>query len=98
MQNSFSRRKLLGTALTAAGALPLYGIACGRARAASLPALDANDPTAKGLAFVSVSTTTGQRCDDCAQYQAATSGCNLFPGKSVPAGGWCKAWAKKPGT
>ena len=27
----------------------------------------------------------------------ATAGCNIFAGHSVPAAGWCKVWAQKPG-
>ena len=25
-----------------------------------------------------------------------SAACNIFVGKSVPAGGWCKVWAAKP--
>ncbi len=40
-----------------------------------------------------------QRCSNCALYQGkasdAVGGCPLFGTKTVAAGGWCSAWAKK---
>ena len=42
-----------------------------------------------------------QKCGNCAQYQGkagdAAAGCNIFAGKSVPAGGWCMVWVQKTG-
>jgi hypothetical protein len=76
--------------------------------AAELPALDPKDPAALTLGFANDSThvdTTanpnyarGQTCANCQQFQGkpgdARGGCVLFPGKSVPAAGWCKVWRK----
>jgi hypothetical protein len=73
--------------------------------------LDVGDPTAKALGFLTDATKVdaasnptfkaGQKCATCAQYQGkasdATAGCNIFAGHSVPAAGWCKVWAQKPG-
>ena len=78
--------------------------------AAALPPLDPKDPTAQALGFVTDATKVDakanttykpdQKCSTCAQYQGkasdATAACNIFAGKSVPAGGWCKVWAQKP--
>ena len=42
-----------------------------------------------------------QRCANCAFFQGAAadawSGCAMFGRRQVAAGGWCSAWAKKPG-
>jgi len=42
-----------------------------------------------------------QRCADCAFWQGAPAdawaGCAMFGRKQVSAGGWCSAFAKKPG-
>lgn len=41
-----------------------------------------------------------QKCVNCVLYQgkagAKTGPCAIFVGKTVPAAGWCSAWAKKP--
>jgi hypothetical protein len=74
-------------------------------------ALDPGDPSAKALGFVvdagsvnaaaNPSFKQGQMCSSCAQYQGkageGVAACNVFPGHTVPAGGWCKVWAQKPG-
>ena len=40
-----------------------------------------------------------QKCATCAQFQGkagdASAACNIFAGKSVPSGGWCKVWVQK---
>jgi hypothetical protein len=78
--------------------------------AADLPPLDQKDPAAVTLGFVADASTVdaaanatyarGQNCANCEQFQGKPSdlrgGCVLFPGKSVPAAGWCKVWRKKP--
>jgi hypothetical protein len=80
------------------------------APAPSLSPLDPADPMATALAFSSDSTkvsasanptfTPDQKCATCAQFQGkagdASGPCTIFPGKTVPSGGWCKVWAKKP--
>src|SRR5260370_8053112 len=109
MQKLISRRALVNSALTAGAFLPALHI--GRdAAAAALTPLDPNDPTAKSLGYVSDSSKVeasanpthkpDQTCSSCAQFQGKPGehqgGCNIFPGNSVPAPSWCKAWAKNP--
>jgi hypothetical protein len=111
MQNKYSRRSIVKGGLVAGALVPAFGLFASSAGAAGLPPLDASDPTAKALGFVTDSTKVDaaanpthkptQKCGTCAQYQGkasdATAGCNIFAGHSVPAGGWCKVWAQKPG-
>jgi len=110
MQNKFSRRTIVKSGLIAGAFIPALGLMSGSAAAAGLPPLDPKDPTAQALGFVADATKVDatanptfkptQKCGTCAQYQGkagdATAGCNIFAGKSVPAGGWCKVWAQKP--
>ena len=111
MQNKISRRALVKGGLIAGACIPAIGLLSNSAAAAALPALDPKDPTAVSLGFVTDGAKVDvaknatfkptQKCSNCAQYQGKatdpTAGCNLFAGKSVPAGGWCKVWAQKPG-
>jgi hypothetical protein len=110
MQNKITRRVALKGGLMAAAIAPSISLMTYRASAATLPPLDANDPTAKALGFVTDSGkvdastnpthTAAQKCGTCAQFQGkpgdASGGCNIFTGHSVPQGGWCKVWAQKP--
>jgi hypothetical protein len=100
-----SRRRFLkvaaGTAAVAmvAGGLPRF------ARAADLPSVTEADPTAKALGYVedaSKSTNAkhkaGDDCSNCQFYSGGATGrgpCQLFPGKSVNAKGWCVSHAPK---
>jgi hypothetical protein len=108
MQHKISRRAMVKSGLIAGALVPAIGLIGNAARADSLTPLDPNDPMAKSLSFttdaskVSASANptykAGQKCGTCAQYQggsAATGGCNIFAGHSVPTGGWCKVWAAK---
>ncbi len=111
MQRKISRRAMVKGGLIAGALVPTIGLIGNTACAAGLTPLDPNDPTAKALGFVTdaskVSASANptfkpnQKCDTCAQYQGKagdpTAGCNIFAGHSVPAGGWCKVWAQKPG-
>ncbi len=111
MQNKISRRAMVKGGLIAGALIPTFGLLAQKAGAAGLPPLDAADPTAKALGFVTDSTKVdaaanpthkpNQKCGTCAQFQGkagdATGGCNIFAGHSVPVGGWCKVWAQKPG-
>lgn len=110
MQNKISRRAIVKGGLIAGALFPAIGVLAGKAEAAGLPPLDPKDPTAQALGFVTDSTKVDaaanstykptQKCGNCAQYQGkagdASAACNIFAGKSVPAGGWCKVWAAKP--
>jgi hypothetical protein len=100
-----SRRRFLkvaaGTTVAAVvmGGLPRF------ARAADLPPVTEADPTAKALGYVedaSKSTnakrTAGAGCNNCQFYSGGATGrgpCQLFPGKSVNAKGWCISYAPK---
>ena len=100
-----SRRRFLkvaaGTAAMAAvmGGMPRY------ARAADLPPLTDADPTAKALGYVEDANKStnpkhvaGADCSNCQFYSGGPTGrgpCQLFPGKSVNAKGWCVSHAPK---
>ena len=110
MQSKFSRRAIVKGAMIAGALIPAMGLMSGTAAAAGLTALDPKDPTAQALGFVTDATKVDaaanstykstQKCGNCAQFQGkagdASAGCNIFSGKSVPQGGWCKVWAQKP--
>ena len=111
MQNKISRRALVKSGLIAGALFPALDIVAGSAYGAALAPLDPKDPTAQALGFVTYASKVdatanptfkpNQKCVTCAQFQGkagdASAGCNIFSGKSVPAGGWCKVWAQKPG-
>jgi hypothetical protein len=77
------------------------------ASAADAPKLDPKDPAAVALGYVDDVTkldkkrqpdyVEGSSCENCLQLQgkagAALRPCNLFPGKLVSSGGWCRSWA-----
>lgn len=107
MQSKFTRRDIIKSGLIAGALVPVAGL--GTVHAAALPALDPADPTAKALGFTTdaskVDTAANptykptQKCGTCAQFQGkagdTSAACNIFAGKSVPAGGWCKVWVQK---
>lgn len=111
MQSKITRRAIVKSGLIAGAFMPALGLITHSASAAGLPPLDPSDPTAKALGFVADTSKVDaaanptykptQKCGNCAQFQGkagdATAGCNIFAGKSVPQGGWCKVWAQKPG-
>ena len=84
----------------------------GAAQTAAPPHLDEKDPLAVAMGYVhdgkkvDASKTPqykpGSLCSNCLQIQGKDGEewrpCNIFPGKSVNANGWCKVWVKKPGT
>ena len=111
MQSKISRRSIVKGGLIAGALLPAIGLVPRRAVAAALPPLDPKDPSATALHFVPDATKVvaaanptykpTQKCGNCAQFQGkagdASAGCNIFAGKSVPAGGWCMVWVQKSG-
>ena len=94
-----SRRRFVKVAAGTAAAAVLVGSLPQLARAADLPHVSESDPTAKALAYVddaSKSTNpkhkAGDVCANCQFYSGGPTGwgpCQLFPGKSVNAKGWC---------
>jgi hypothetical protein len=105
-----SRRRFLQLATFGAGAVALSSLLVGKARAADLPHLTLDDPTAKALGYVEDSSKVdaskyathkpGQNCMGCNFYQGAAGSeygaCTLFPGKAVHSKGWCSGFVAKP--
>ena len=95
----------VGTTTAAAAAA-----ATAPANYAALPHVTATDPVVVALAYHESAKTVetakfpnykpGQQCNNCLQLTGkdgdAWRPCNLFPGKLVNAGGWCKVYVKKP--
>jgi hypothetical protein len=99
-----SRRRFFAVTGTAIGAAVLVGALPRDTRAADLPHLTSDDPTAKALNYTEDNTKApaphqpGQDCAACNFFQggSATYGpCQLFPGKAVHSSGWCSGFAKK---
>ena len=96
--NRASRRRFLKLA-TGALALATTGLLPRRAHAAEFPPLGEDEPTAKALGYVenaAASTNPKHRpgavCANCQFYRGGDGGrgaCQVFPGKSVNARGWC---------
>lgn len=102
------RRRFIAGAGTAIGAVALASVLPRQARAEDLPHLSPTDPTAQTLGYVEDATkadkakfptyAAGSVCANCNFFQGAAAAwgpCQLFPGKSVNAKGWCSAYAKK---
>jgi hypothetical protein len=84
----------------------------GSAQAQPLPRLAEDDPLAQKLGYHHSSARVdrrkfanhrrGQDCDDCVHYKGKPrepwGPCDLFPGKSVNAKGWCLEFALKKKT
>jgi hypothetical protein len=105
----YPRRAVLKGALLGVAAVPVGALLGREAVAAPVP-LDPKDPQAKALGYVEDATKVdakanpnfkaGQNCANCLQFTAkatdAQGPCNIFPGKLVKGGGWCKVWVKRP--
>jgi hypothetical protein len=108
-KDNCSRRSVL-TLIGAAGAALMVGSRPMRAQGAAqdLPHLDPSDPTAKALGYTEDATKVDKsrfpafkpaaRCANCNFFQG-TGGpygpCQIFPGKSVSANGWCASHSPK---
>jgi hypothetical protein len=107
-----SRRRFIQLSAFGLAALPLSNLlASGYARAADMPKVDENDPTAKNLSYVQDATKADPAkrgaaaadhfCKNCQLYTGKAGDewgpCTIFQGKLVNANGWCSAWAKKAG-
>ena len=100
-----SRRRFLKVAAGTTAAAVVLGGLPRLARAADLPPLSPTDPTAKALDYVEDASKSanpkhkaGDVCANCQFYSGGGSGrgpCQLFPGKSVNAKGWCVSHARK---
>lgn len=106
-ESNESRRRFLKIAAGTAAAAVVVGTLPRLARAADLPHVSESDPTAKALGYVEDASTTkdpkhkaGDTCANCQFYSGGATGygpCQLFPGKSVAAKGWCVSHAAKAG-
>jgi hypothetical protein len=103
----FDRRQILKGAVLAAASVKVLQPT--RSEAAALVPLSESDPTAQALGYHASAKTVdvkafptykpSQSCSNCVQLQPGTGNersCNLFPGKAVNVGGWCKVWVQKP--
>ena len=100
-----SRRQLLKNMTLGVALIPLAGLGTRTAFAAEAPLVTEDDPTAKALKYVSDAgkatggAKPGSKCANCTFYQGAAGSpqgpCQIFPGKTVKAAGWCLSWAAK---
>lgn len=107
MTKSFSnsRRSVVLSSLAGAAAALLAGaLPASRACAADAQEVSEDDPTAKGLKYVTDATKSERKdmsafCNNCRYFKgaadAAKAPCDLFGGRAVNGKGWCTAWAKK---
>jgi anaerobic selenocysteine-containing dehydrogenase len=104
-----SRRNFLKLVAGTAVALP-FGYSLLAHADAAMPHLAPDDPSAKALGYTEnaakidaakeAAYKKGSKCAGCALFQAAQAKggyapCAAFPGKSVNANGWCRAFAAK---
>lgn len=105
--SKIARRQFIQlSAVAAAGALMQPGR---EAQAQDLPQLALDDPMATAMKYTHDASTVDaaaranpaadQNCDNCALIQGAAGDewrpCQIFPGKTVNANGWCSVWAPK---
>jgi len=105
MSRSISRRAFL----VLAGAGSCAALLASRAHAQDLPKLAEGDATAAALGYRGDASKVdaakfpthkaAQNCANCRFFAGSdktpTAGCQLFPGKSVAAQGWCSAYNAK---
>jgi len=97
MDKGITRPRLVKNSLIVGTLFPLAGLFISRAAHADLPALDPNDPAAKGRDYVTKSAKSIAYCGNCSLYKKtgdSTGSCALFAGKSVAFAGWCSGWVK----
>lgn len=100
-----ARRRFLKLVAAGGAATGMASLVPNLLRAADLPHLDMSDPTAKALGYVDDAASTtdakhkaGDACANCQFYSGGPTGygpCQLFPGKSVSANGWCVSHSPK---
>jgi High potential iron-sulfur protein len=97
MNRVITRRALVKGGLIVGALVPVAGLFISRTADAGLPALDPNDPAARGRDYVTKSAKSGAYCGNCSLYKDtgdAMGSCTLFAGKSVAFAGWCSGWVK----
>ena len=100
-----SRRRFLKVAAGTTVAAMVMGSLPRFSHAADMPQLTEADPSAKALDYVEDNTKSanakhkaGDDCINCQFYSGGPTGrgpCQLFPGKSVNAKGWCAGHVTK---
>lgn len=100
-----ARRRFLALLGGATGTAFLWATLPMQARAADLPHLTENDPTAKALHYTEDAAKApaphqaGQSCSNCRFFSGqggqAYGPCQLYPGKAVSAKGWCAGYSAK---
>jgi len=110
-ESRYDRRTLLKNVLVGLAAVPAAHLARTARAQAALPHLDEKDTLAVSLGYVHDAKKVdpnkvpqykpGSTCANCLQLVGKEGDewrpCNLFPGKTVHANGWCKVWVAKPG-
>lgn len=95
---AISRRKALVLAAGAVVTGPAL-LANARQAIAADNKLDPEGAQAKALAYVHDTPNPEQTCANCNLYSGEPGSewgpCTIFPGSSVSANGWCKAWVVK---
>jgi hypothetical protein len=97
MNRTITRRALVKGGLIAGALVPVAGVFISGAARADLPALDPNDPAARGRDYVTKSAKSDAYCGNCALFKKtgdSMGSCTLFAGKSVAFAGWCSGWVK----
>jgi hypothetical protein len=107
-----SRRELVTRMLCSAALAPVMGLIGTGAATAAAATLDPADPEAKELGYVADASKVDaaaeptykpdRRCVNCGLFDGkagdAAAECELFPDKTVAAGGWCRQWVKRRGS
>ena len=102
MDDRQSRRRFVQKLLVGAALTPLATTYLTESQAADLPLLSPDDAEAKKVKYTEDATkekaaAKGNNCGTCGLYEggykSAQGPCQLFPGKSVKAAGWCSSWA-----
>ena len=105
--SKIARRKFIQ--LSAAAAAGVFVTDSRKAVAQDLPKLAEDDPMAQAMKYTHDASTVDpasranpaevQNCANCALIQGNDGDewrpCQIFPGKSVAAAGWCSVWAPK---
>ena len=97
MDSAMTRRALVKGGLLAGALIPVTGLFVSGTAHADLPALDPNDPAARGRDYVTKSAKSDAYCGNCSLYMKTSDSmgsCALFAGKSVAYAGWCSGWVK----
>jgi len=98
------RRRFFAAAASSLGAAVVASALPRLVFADDLPHLTLDDPTAKALNYTEdagkapAPHQVGQSCANCNFFQGAAAAygpCQLFPGKTVNAKGWCSGYTNK---